>query len=350
MQELTLNVSLLKRRVPNLTAAAPSVGLRPATVSDLTTGKISVGRAEVRTLVALASLAECTLDELVVRAGPASMVETGLKTIDLFAPLVRGGAAGLIFRPGIGGVVLLAEVFRRLREHRDFVPLIWLHPAAGRSPREALPQAAATAGSLDEMLALIEEARAERDVIVGADRSQVVSGELLELRERLQEPGARPVTFALYDLTTEARDLEAPFGPLDTLWQFSSEMFARGLFPAIDALPSTSVLLEGAQLEAEHQALAARARSVLRRYREVKSLLEVRGSMDRFTEDERLKFHRGERLEAFLTQPYYEAESFTNKPGVWVSLRQTLDGVRRILDGAADKLSRESLMFVGTLA
>ncbi|VTR26894.1 Uncharacterised protein [Actinobacillus pleuropneumoniae] len=69
MDNLKLNVSLLRQRVPNLTSAAKSVGLRPATVSNLCTGKIPVGRAEVRTIAALAALAKCSLDELILRGG-----------------------------------------------------------------------------------------------------------------------------------------------------------------------------------------------------------------------------------------------------------------------------------------
>ena len=118
--DLLLNVPLLRRRVPNLTVAARSVGLRAATVSDLCTGKIPVGRAEVRTLVGLASLAGCTLDELVLRGGVAGMIETGIKVIDLFGPLVRGGTAGFVARPGTGQMAVMAEILRRLRVQRVF--------------------------------------------------------------------------------------------------------------------------------------------------------------------------------------------------------------------------------------
>ena len=95
VDDIRLNVPLLRRRVPNLTVAARNVGLRPATVSDLCNGKIHLGRAEVRTLVLLAELANCTLDELVIRNGGMEMIETGIKVLDLFAPLVRGRARDL---------------------------------------------------------------------------------------------------------------------------------------------------------------------------------------------------------------------------------------------------------------
>lgn len=113
---LRLNVALLRRKVPNLTTAARSVGLRPATVSNLCTGKIPVGRAEVRTLVALATLAECSLDELILRGEKVEMIETGIKTLDLFAPLAKNGTVGLVARPGMGQLVILAELFYKMKK------------------------------------------------------------------------------------------------------------------------------------------------------------------------------------------------------------------------------------------
>ena len=110
MENIRLNVPLLRRRVPNLTSAAREVGLRPATVSNLCTGKIPVGRAEVRTIVALAELAQCSLDELILRGENVEMIETKIKTLDLFAPIVKGGTVGLVARPGMGQLVVSSRV------------------------------------------------------------------------------------------------------------------------------------------------------------------------------------------------------------------------------------------------
>ncbi|WP_353626490.1 hypothetical protein [Bacillus sp. JCM 19041] len=111
MESIRLNVPLLRKRVPNLTKAAKSVGLRPATVSNLCTGKIPIARAEVKTLVLLASLAKCSIDELIIHENSAEMIETGIKAIDLFAPLFKNRTVGLLARPGMGQLALLAEVF-----------------------------------------------------------------------------------------------------------------------------------------------------------------------------------------------------------------------------------------------
>ncbi|HET9016560.1 MAG TPA: hypothetical protein VFN57_13255 [Thermomicrobiaceae bacterium] len=345
--DLLLNVPLLRRRVPNLTAAARGAGLRPATVSDLCTGKIPLGRAQVRTLVALADLAGCTLDDLVLRDGLGGMVETGVKVLDLLAPLARGGIAGAVSRRGLGQLVLVAELMYRLRARQGFTTLLWLPREPLPAADEVLPHADATAATLAEARALATEARRDHDVLLAADREAVLSGELLQLREALRASAGRPVTLTLFDLRGETPDVAgAPYGPLDTLWRFDLDLAARGLFPAVDPVGSTSVLLEGERLDDDHLALAARARALLRRYRELRALVPTHG-LARLSPAERVKFQRGERLEAFLSQPLYLAEAHTGRPGIWVSPAETLDGVHRILEGAADDLDVAALRDVG---
>ncbi|HWI52924.1 MAG TPA: hypothetical protein VNT01_12370 [Symbiobacteriaceae bacterium] len=340
--DLQLNVQLLRRRVPNLTVAARNVGLRSATVSDLCNGKIPLGRAEVRTLVALADLADCTLDELVIRGAEAQIIETGLKVLDLFAPLVRGGSVGLVARQGMGQVVLLQELIRRLRQ-RGFATVVWL-PADGRN--DAASEAEAVGTTADEVYRHVSALRADRDVLLATDRSVVLSGELDALRERLQEPGARPVTFALVDTLGDSPDEDLPYGPLETLWRFDVDLAARGLFPAVHSVASASTLLEGAHVDSAHLTVQQRARKLMRRYYELHALARARGA-ERIPAAELQTYRRGERLEAFLTQPLYVAEPFTKQAGQWVSVQATVEGVRRILDGAADEMAAESLRFVG---
>ncbi len=347
IEELQLNVPLLRRRVPNLTAAARAAGLRPATVSNLCTGKIPVGRAEVRTLAILASLAGCSMDELVIRGGGLGMLETGIKVLDVFAPAVRGGTVGIVARPGMGQLVMLAELFYRMRK-RGFATVLWTPPEVSPGMEDVIPQAEAVCSTLDEVYSQICALRDERDVLLGADRAMVVSGDLFTLRERLQEAGARPVTIVLVDARGEAVDEEAPFGPLDTLWQFDAELSSRGLFPAVNPVVSTSTILEGAQLEAVHWTIQQRARKLLRRYRELRALVHARGP-EKLPDSDVPDYRRGERLEAFLTQPFYAAEPYTGKPGASLSLQDALEGVRRILDGAADDLDVSRLTYIGRL-
>lgn len=303
VDDLQLNVPLLRRRVPNLTVAARSVGLRPATVSDLCNGKIPLGRAEVKTLVALASLAGCTLDELVIRGAGVGMIETGIKVLDLFAPLVRGGTAGLVARPGLGQMVILMELARRLRQ-RSFATVLWL-PEREADFADVLPEVDAVGRTLDEVQAHV--------AALG-----------------------------------EAPDEDAPYGPLETLWRFDVELAARGFWPAVDPVLSTSTILEGAYLETTHLTVQQRARKLLRRYRELHAMVRIRGPQW-LPEAEVPTYHRGERLEAFLTQPLYVAEPYTKLAGQWVTLPETIEAVRRILDGAADELAVKELKAVGRL-
>jgi F-type H+-transporting ATPase subunit beta len=346
-EDLQLNVPLLRRRVPNLTVAARSVGLRPATVSDLCNGKIPVGRAEVRTLAALAALAGCSLDELVLRGGGAGVIETGIKLLDLMAPLVRGGTAAFMAPIGLGHSVVPSELVHRLRQ-KGFATFVWLpsevHPHMTVIVDEADASATLMA-NVRQQLALL---RAERNVLVVADRATVLTGELFALREQLQEAGARPLTFALVDMSRDAPDEDAPYGPLETLWRFDTDMLARRIFPAVNPIGSTSTLLEGGQLEATHLAVQQRARKLLRRYRELRSLVAVLGP-EKLSPADVTAFRRGERLEAFLTQPLFVTEPLTKLAGAWVSLPDTIDSVRRILDGGADEIEVKDLMYVGRL-
>lgn len=346
--ELQLNVALLKRRVPNLTTAARAAGLRPATVSNLCTGKIPIGRAEVKTLVILASLANCSLDELILRGSGISMLETGIKMLDLFAPVVRGGTVGIVARPGMGQLVLMPELFYRVRK-RGYVTLFWKPKEDAKGIIEVEQEADIVCGTLDEVYENILKQGHQKDIMLGADRSIVLSGEWLTLKEKLQEAGSRPITTVLVDILGEAVDEEAPYGPLDTLLKLDMDLTSRKLFPAVDVISSTSTLLEGAQLEATHLMIGQRARKLLRRYKELRSLVQVHG-IDKLADSDQSTYQRGEKLEAFLTQPFYFAEPYTKKPGEWLPLQDTLDGVRRILDGAADDLEVSELSYIGRLA
>jgi F-type H+-transporting ATPase subunit beta len=275
------------------------------------------------------------------------MVETGIKVIDLFAPLVRGGVAGAISRPGVGQVVLLAELLHRLRAQRGFATVLWLPDEVHPNLDELVAESSVSAVS--EILALVEAQRGERDVFVVADRGHVLSGEMLQLHEQLRAAGSRPVTFGLYDLSGDAAYTEgAPFGPLEAVWRFDTWLAAEGLYPAIDPVLSTSVVLEGAQLEASQLTVATAARRLMRRYQELRELARVRG-VETIPVGEQPTFVRGQRLEAFLTQPFYVAEPFTKRAGEWVPLADTLAGVRRIIEGAADAVDPEHLRYIGAL-
>ncbi|MEH7886983.1 hypothetical protein V7654_22020 [Bacillus sp. JJ1609] len=347
MENLRLNVALLRKRVPNLTTAAKSVGLRPATVSNLSTGKIPVGRAEVRTIVALAELAGCTLDELILRGESVEMIETGIKTLDLFAPIAKGGTAGLVARPGMGQLVVLAEMLYRLK--REGYITILIKPK-GEHPEinDITDNVDIVTDSIEETYQAMISSGANKEFILTADRSYVLSGDMYSLQEMLDEKDIANITTFLVDLKGEAVDEDLPYGPLDTLWQFDADLAVRHKYPAVNPIYSTSSILEGSYLDPIHHNIQQRAQKLLRRYRELRSLVNVHG-LDRIPAAELQTYQQGEKLEAYLTQPFYVAETFTGKKGVKVSLKDTLNDVRKILDSTADAYSVEELSFIGKI-
>ncbi|WP_407269795.1 hypothetical protein [Radiobacillus sp. PE A8.2] len=347
MENIKLNVALLRRRVPNLTSAAKSVGLRPATVSNLCTGKIPVSRAEVRTIVALASLAECSLDELIIREENVEMIETGIKTLDLFAPLAKGGTIGLVARPGMGQLVLLAELFYRFRKE-DYVTILL-------KPEEDIPEVNdvvdyfnIVTSSVEEAYQSIVKAGEHKQIAFATDRSHVLNGKLYDIQDQLSATNITNVTTFLIDLKGEAVDEDLPYGPLETLWNFDADLSARHQYPAVNPVQSTSSVLEGAHIDQTHFVIQQRARKLLRRYRELSALVKVRG-LDSLPTSETSTYKRGERLEAYLTQPFYVAEAFTGQKGKTVTLKDTLEDVRKILDGSTDTQDIAALSYIGTL-
>lgn len=347
MDDLKLNVSLLRRRVPNLTTAARSVGLRSATVSNLCTGKIPIGRAEVKTLVALADLAECKVDELLIRSNNAEMLETGIKVIDFFAPIAKGSTVGFVARPGMGQLVVLAEIFHRMKDTN--YTRIFLKPEnAGAGIQDVEMECDIICKNMKEVRDHMWSLGREKYVLFAADRSTVLSGEMFTLQDELQSAGLMPVTIFLVDPRGEAVDEDEPYGPLDTLWQFDAELVARKMYPAINPNYSASTLLEASHLESVHFAVQQKARKMMRRYRELRHLVDAFG-LDHFSQSDILAFERGKRLEAYLTQAFYIAEPVTKLPGTTVSLNETIADVQCILDGSTDDMDAGHLLYIGTL-
>ncbi|MGE6487131.1 hypothetical protein [Paenisporosarcina sp. NPDC076898] len=345
MDNIRLNVALLRRKVPNLTTAAKSIGIRPATVSNLCTGKIDLGKAEVRTLVGLASLANCSVDELIIRGEKLNMIETQIKTLDFFAPLVKGGTTGIVARPGMGQVVILAELMHRFKE--SDLTTVFLLPTGNHPELVGTTELAdIVTTTIDETFSTLTSHNGE--VIFITDKSYIVSGELLELQEKLLADCVQNVTTILVDLSGEVVEEDLPYGPLETLWQLDADLASRHQYPAVHPIYSTSSILEGIDLDQRHFNLRQRAQKLLRRYRELRSVVAVHG-MEKIPTAELETYQRGERLEAYFTQPLFVAESVTGQKGQSVAMSQTLQDVEAILDGKADQLSVDELKYSGSL-
>ncbi|RLQ96223.1 P-loop NTPase family protein [Falsibacillus albus] len=347
MNQLKLNVSLLRRKVPNLTSAAKTVGLRPATVSNLCTGKIPIERAEVRTLAALAELAKCSLDELLIKSKDGEMIETGIKIIDFFAPIVKGGNIGCVARPGMGQLVVLGEVLTRV-DKKETCTIAYFQNENGPGIDDVLHAAEIICQTMDDVFQEAVSEGKKRDIFLAMDRSVIESGEYFSLQEKLEEQNIQPVTFFLADPRGEAVDENEPYGPLESLWQFDAELISRRYYPAINPIYSTSTILEGSYVDQHHMILQQKAKKLLRRYRELRFLISANTNAN-LSQDDKEIFERGQRLEAYFTQAFYVAEEFTKIKGTNVHLKDVLYDVQRILNGDTDHAKVDKLMYIASL-
>ncbi|MBM7693752.1 F0F1-type ATP synthase beta subunit [Peribacillus deserti] len=187
-----------------------------------------------------------------------------------------------------------------------------------------------------------------RHVIFTADRSSLLNGGIYELQKQLQHSKVQSIITFLLDLKGESVGKELPFGPLETVWKFDPYLSARHQYPAVNPIHSTSALLINANLGQNHISIQQRARKLLIRYRELCSTVNERG-LNSIPASDIETFNRGERLEAYLTQPFYVAEPFTGKKGESVNLQNTLTDVQKILNGETDKEDIEALTYIGSL-
>ena len=347
MAKITLNVSLLRRRVPNLTTAARSAGLRPATVSNLCTGKTPVGNAEVRTIVTLAQLAGCSLDELIIYQEDMKIIETGINVIDLFAPIVFGGIVGLVARLGSGQISMTAELCHRMNLS-GYITILWKPDIDEALMSSIINNVKVICSTPEEVKKYILSIENEQHVLLVADRIVVLSGELMTLRESLENKTTSVITTVLIDVLGEAIDEDTPYGPLDTLLKFDFTLSKRGIYPALDPVYSSSIAVEENLLEKDHLALHQRARRLLRRYRELDTLVNIQGEKI-LKDNDIIAYRRGKRLEAFLSQSSYVVELVTEIMGEWVQIKHTLNDVKRILDGEFDYIEPQLLSYIGRL-
>lgn len=236
----------------------------------------------------------------------AQLLETGIKVIDLFCPVVAGAAIGIFGDGGTGKVVTLWELLHHL------------------------------AGSPDPVTLL--------DFVSVADEVLRVQGSLQEgaATERARHDTAQAAYIPVHDA---ARFItSAAVSALDVWLYFSRDLAQARRYPAIDPLRSTSRWLTPALVGDAHVALAAEARELLRRCQDLRALPpEARGA------EEARWLRRGERLAAFLTQPFFVAEPFTGRPGQVVPREALLRSLRALLDGAFDTQSVEQLRWRGAL-
>ncbi len=332
------------------------------------------------------------------RSTTSDILETGVKALDLLAPLERGGKAGLFGGAGVGKTVLLMELINNMLEQHSGVSMF---AGIGERTREAeelyrelqdanvLDQTVLFFGQMNEApgarqrvghaaLSVAEYFRDEehQDVLLLIDNifrfiqaGQEVSGlmgnvpsrvgyqptldtELSKLEERIcsTQTGAITSIQAVYvpadDFTDPAA--VATFSHLSATIVLSRKRASEGLYPAVDPLGSNSSLLTPIVVGKRHYHLAQEVRSTLAQYEELKDIIAMLG-IDELSQNDRSTVYRARRLERFLTQPFFTTEQFTGHTGRMVTLDQTLEGCERILSGELDEYPESAFYMIGAI-
>jgi F-type H+-transporting ATPase subunit beta len=327
------------------------------------------------------------------------VLSTGIKVIDLLAPLVRGGKAGMFGGAGVGKTVLIMELIRTTVEKHQGLSVF---AGVGERSREGhelllelrssgiLERTALVFGQMNEppgarwrvgltAITIAEHFRDadHRDVLLMIDNvfrfvqaGSEVSGllgrlpsrvgyqptlatEIAELQERIATSGGHSIT-AIEAVYVPADDYTDPavaqtFNHLDSSIVLSRSMASEGLYPAIDPLASTSVLLSPSIVGQRHFALAQDVREAIAHYRGLQEIISLLG-IEELSAEDRVAVGRTRRLVRFLTQPFMVTEAFTGHAGRTVELADTLDGCRSILEGECDDVPEAAFYLVGNLS
>ncbi len=327
-----------------------------------------------------------------------TLFETGIKVIDLLVPLARGGKAAMFGGAGVGKTVLVMELIRTMAQRYQGLSIF---AGVGERSREGqemlsdmsgsgvLGRTALIYGQMNEppgarwrlplaALAIAEEFRdgAHRDVLLLMDNvfrfvqaggevsgllgrlpsrvgyQPTLASEVAELEERIASVAGAAVT-AIQAVYVPADDFTDPAvtaisSHMEATVVLSRALAAEGVYPAIDPLASSSLLLAPDVVGTEHSRLALAARALLERFRELQDVIALLG-VEELSAADRQAVARARRLRRFLTQPFAVTEAFTGKPGRSVARAEALAGLRAILDGETDEWAENSLYMVGGL-
>jgi len=334
-----------------------------------------------------------------------SIFETGIKVVDLLAPYRRGGKIGLFGGAGVGKTVLIMELINniakahggvsvfggvgeRTREGNDLyeemkesgvineknfteskVALVYgqMNEPPGARMRVGLTALTMAEYFRDvnkqDVLLFIDnifrftQAGSEVSALLGRMPSAVgyqptLATEMGALQERITSTTQGSIT-SIQAVYVPADDLTDPapattFAHLDATTVLSRNLAAKGIYPAVDPLDSTSTMLQPNIVTGEHYQIAEEVKETLQRYKELQDIIAILG-IDELSEDDRLTVARARKVERFLSQPFFVAEIFTGSPGKYVSLEQTIKGFKLILTGGLDDLPEQSFYLVGDI-
>ncbi len=331
------------------------------------------------------------------QATSIEIFETGIKVIDLIMPIAKGGKIGLFGGAGVGKTVTLMELIRniavehsgysvfagvgeRTREGNDFyhemteggvidkVALVYgqMNEPPGNRLRVALSGLTIAEYFRDEgrdVLMFIDNiyrytlAGTEVSALLGRMPSAVgyqptLAQEMGVLQERITSTKTGSIT-SFQAVYVPADDLTDPspattFAHLDATLVLSRQIAELGIYPAVDPLDSTSRQLDPLIIGQEHYDTARAVQGTLQRYKELKDIIAILG-MDELSEEDKLTVSRARKIQRFLSQPFFVAETFTGAPGKYVSLKDTISGFKAIVEGEMDSLPEQAFYMVGTI-
>jgi F-type H+/Na+-transporting ATPase subunit beta len=331
------------------------------------------------------------------QAASTELLETGIKVIDLIMPISKGGKVGLFGGAGVGKTVTLMELIRniahehegfsvfagvgeRTREGNDFyhemtesgvidkVSLVYgqMNEPPGNRLRVALTGLTMAEAFRDEgrdVLMFIDNiyrytlAGTEVSALLGRMPSAVgyqptLAEEMGILQERIASTKTGSIT-SFQAVYVPADDLTDPspattFAHLDATLVLSRQIAELGIYPAVDPLDSTSRILDPNVIGQEHYDCARGVQAVLQRYKELQDIIAILG-MDELSEDDKLSVTRARKIQRFLSQPFFVAETFTGTPGKFVQLTETIRGFNAIVNGDYDHLPEQAFYMVGSI-
>jgi len=334
-----------------------------------------------------------------------SIFETGIKVVDLLAPYRRGGKIGLFGGAGVGKTVLIMELINniakahggvsvfggvgeRTREGNDLyeemkesgvinesnfseskVALVYgqMNEPPGARMRVGLTALTMAEYFRDvnkqDVLLFIDnifrftQAGSEVSALLGRMPSAVgyqptLATEMGALQERITSTTQGSIT-SIQAVYVPADDLTDPapattFAHLDATTVLSRNLAAKGIYPAVDPLDSTSTMLQPGIVSDTHYQVAETVKETLQRYKELQDIIAILG-IDELSEEDRLTVARARKVERFLSQPFFVAEIFTGSPGKYVSLEDTIKGFTMVLGGELDDLPEQAFYLVGNI-
>ena len=326
------------------------------------------------------------------------MFETGVKVVDLLEPYTKGGKTGLFGGAGVGKTVIILELINniakqhggisvfagvgeRTREGNDLyhemkesgvidkTALIFgqMTEPPGSRLRVGLTGLTAAEYFRDEegqdVLLFIDnifrftQAGSEVSALLGRMPSAVgyqptLGTEMGQLQERITSTVKGSIT-SVQAIYVPADDLTDPapataFAHLDATTVLSRQIAELGIYPAVDPLASTSRILDPNILGAEHYGTARAVQSILQRYKDLQDIIAILG-MEELSDDDKLIVARARKIQRFLSQPFFVAETFTGQPGRYVKLADTIRSFREVVEGKHDELPEQAFYMVGAI-